>query len=245
MSAAEKHRETLQHRFLNKDDKGNSNTEGRLPPILLASSHDTPPEGWIPRPNDPPHTYPTQIPAHPSFFLNRHELHAQIVADPTSNLPFDPIRLLPLPTPLPPVTQILPQAIDRSQQSNSRSQDLWENQQEASALERGQYPSWTLISKLIEMGGDHAEDMGVLEGSPALKRKDGPSAPEESIKSAGANFGHQAMVSVSKSGTSTVYRPEVLGIHSFIGGSSERRRYEYGDRLTPIIPFAPSIITIY
>ena len=199
MSAAEKHRETLQHGFWNKDGKGDSNVEGRLPPILPALSHDTHPEGWIPRicPNDPPHPYPTQIPAHPSLFLNRHEFHAQTVADPTSNLPFGSVRLLPLPTPLPLVTPVPSQVIDRSQRYNPRSQDLWENQQEASVLERGQYPSWTVISKLIEVGSDQAEDMGVLEGSPALKRKDGPSAPEESIKYARANFGHEVMVNVS------------------------------------------------
>jgi len=35
-----------------------------------------------------------------------------------------------------------------------------------------------------------------LEGSPALKRKDGPLAPEEGIGFAGVNVGHGAMVSI-------------------------------------------------
>ena len=181
--------EMLQHGFWNKGDEGNPNAGGRLPPIPPASSHVTSPEGWIPpiHSNDPFHPYPSQIPAHPLLLLNSREVNSQIVTEPTSDLPFGPVRL-------PPVTSVPCQATDRSQRSYYRSRDLRETQQETPSIERGQCPSRTLISKLIEAGSD--QDMSVLEGSPALKRKDGLLAPEEGIGSAGANVGHGVMVSI-------------------------------------------------
>jgi len=137
--------EALQRGFRNEGDEGDPNAGGRLPSIPLASSHDTSPEGWIPRirPNGTLHPYPSQTPAHPLLLLNRHEIGSQIVADPTSDLPFGSARL---------------------------------------------------ILKSIEAGSD--QDVGVLEGLPALKRKDGPLAPEESIGPAGVNVEHGAMVSM-------------------------------------------------
>lgn len=180
--------EMLQHGFRNKGDEGDPNAGGRLLPIPPVSSHVTSPEGWIPRThsNDPFHPYPSQIPAHPLLLLNGHEVNSQIVTELTSDLPFGPVRL-------PPVTSIPCQATDRSQWSYYRSRDLREIQQETPSLECGQCPSRTLISKLIEAGSD--QDMSVLEGSPVLRRKDGPLAPED-IRSAGVNVGHGAMVSI-------------------------------------------------
>ena len=183
----------LQDGFQNKGGKGDLNARGGLPLILPASSHDTSPVGWIPQIFPYDHT---QIPEHLLLLLNRHEIDAQIVADPTSDLPFGSIRQPPLPNLLPPVTSVQCQTIDRSQQSNFRSRGFRETQQEAPALGRERCPTRTVISRLMEAGSNQAEDISVWAGSLGLKRKDGPSAPEESIEPAGPNVGHETMVSI-------------------------------------------------
>jgi hypothetical protein len=178
--------------------QGGRDAGGGLPPIFPLLSNDMPPEGWIPRigPEGPPYPYPTPTSTHPMRDPHRHhEINTQIVTNPISALPLGPVRLPPLQIPSPPFVSIPCQAAGRSQQPDRQGRDLQDAQQETPGSER-RYLSWTGILNLIERTarGEQDEDADVLKGSPALMKKDSPSAPEGDVGSVEANVGHETMV---------------------------------------------------
>ena len=184
--------EKPQQKFQTKVDRDDPRAEDRFPPILPILFQDTPPVGWIPEigADDP-----TLMPTHPLWHLHRHhETNAQTVTDLISDLPIGPLKLSPLPNLLPPAPSAPGRAVDRSQQPSPQSQDLQGAQQETPAPECV-FPSWAVISKLIEAKSEQAEDVSALTGSPALKRRDGPSTPE-SIEPTGVNCGREATASI-------------------------------------------------
>jgi len=174
---------------LNKGVKDEQKVEAGPPPTLPVSSYDTPPEGWIPLlgPNGPPYPHPIPISSHKPQHPHRHrETNAPPVADATSDHPLGPLRLPPIST--------LHQVADRLQQPSSRSHDI----QEVQPVFERRYPPWAGISKLIERVARNGQDEepDVLMDSPALRRKDDPSAPEERVGFRRAGAGRETIVGI-------------------------------------------------
>ena len=170
-----KFREKLQH---GEGDKDDSNFKGGLPPILPLPLNDTTPEGWIPRigPNVPLHPYPTPMATHPLWHLNRHhEINARVITNATSDVPLGPVGLSPLPIPLSQPISIPRQVTGHPQQPNLQGRELREPQHGTPQFER-RYPSWTGISKVIELAARSGrdEDVNMLEDSPSLMKRYGP-----------------------------------------------------------------------
>jgi hypothetical protein len=193
-----KFREKLQHESQGEGDKDDSNFKGGLPPILPLSLNDTTPEGWIPRigPNGPLHPYPTPMATHP-LWHHRNEINAQILANTTSDIPLGPVRLSPLQIALPQPISVPRRVAGHPQQPNPQGQDLWEPQHRTPPFER-RYPSWTGISKVIEIAARSGrdEDVDMLEDSPSLMKRYGPSGPVETVGSIRGGVGHGAMVNM-------------------------------------------------
>jgi len=161
--------EKLQHGSQNKSAKEGPKVEAGPPAILPVPSYDTPPDGWIPRPgpNGPLHPSPIPTSTHPQWYIHRHhEPNTQIVAGAISD-PLGSLKLPPISVPR--------QAADRLQQPSSRGRDIQKIHQGRSVFER-RSPSWAGISNLIEHVARNGqdEDLDVLMGSPAMRRKDSP-----------------------------------------------------------------------
>jgi len=202
-----KFEEKLQHGFKKQVDGDSSSTERRLPPILLAPPHDTPPEGWIPHisPNSTSYPYPPQMPTYPPWHLHRrHEVNTQIAGGDPSNLPFGPNRLPPFPIPSPPSISIPGQAAGGSHQPNPSAQSYREPQRGPQVFER-RHTSWVGIPKLIDTRVAQDVDVDVLVDFPALGRKDDLSVSEGGVESGGAYVGHETMVNISESDSSAAY----------------------------------------
>lgn len=164
-------------------------------PILSIPPYCTPLEGWIPSVG---HSGLHQQ-YHISISKDPHrEIDGRVIADSALDLPLSSANPPPHFDLLPPVVSHLHQTLGHSLQFVLRDQDLQETQQETPIVEPP-YPLWAMIQKLIEANGEQGEDVNVLAGSPALRRKgDLLVPPDESIESMGVDVGHGTLAALSE-----------------------------------------------